>query len=179
MVVSDARVLEHPLQMADHLCGLQLGPTRRDERLVHVQSDREGALDAGKAGKTRRQETWLGATGPDHVLQGALGSCEGGHDPVSCHLGHPRSLRGQAKGRHGFVHDLRASLPCREPGFAPPGHTARRDPRLAGPLLPLENVVRSWQGRGREAALVWRPTAWSDHLTAMASRPGRRSGRDR
>jgi hypothetical protein len=45
VVVADAGVLHHPLQVADRGRGAQVRPTGRDERLVHVQGDGEGAVD--------------------------------------------------------------------------------------------------------------------------------------
>jgi hypothetical protein len=46
VVVAEAGVLQHPLQVADHRRRAQLRSGGRDERLVHVQGDRERAVDA-------------------------------------------------------------------------------------------------------------------------------------
>ena len=56
MVVADALVLEHVLQVADHRGGANIASAGRDQRLVHVQRVGEGALDAGKIDVAVRQE---------------------------------------------------------------------------------------------------------------------------
>ena len=45
MVVADARVLGHRLEVADQRRGVQVVPAGRSERLVHVQRDGAGAAD--------------------------------------------------------------------------------------------------------------------------------------
>src|SRR4029077_13702580 len=48
VVVTDARIVQHPLQVADHLCRPQLRTPCRDEWLVHVQCNSESAVDLTK-----------------------------------------------------------------------------------------------------------------------------------
>jgi hypothetical protein len=47
MVVAQVGMLQHPLQVAHDRGSAQVGAVGRDQRLVHVQSDRERAVDAG------------------------------------------------------------------------------------------------------------------------------------
>jgi hypothetical protein len=46
VVIAEVGVLQHPLQVADDRRRAQVGSASRDERLVHVQGDGEGAVDA-------------------------------------------------------------------------------------------------------------------------------------
>ena len=46
VIVADAGVLHHVLEIADHGGGSKLPAARRDQRLVHVQRDRERAASA-------------------------------------------------------------------------------------------------------------------------------------
>jgi hypothetical protein len=47
VVVAQPGVLLHPLQVADRGGGTQVRPAGRDERLMHVQGDRERRVDVG------------------------------------------------------------------------------------------------------------------------------------
>jgi hypothetical protein len=57
MVVADPPVVQHVLQVADHSCASQLRPAGWDQRLVHVQGDRERTHDplegVARGGKNR------------------------------------------------------------------------------------------------------------------------------
>jgi hypothetical protein len=77
VVVSDLRVLQHVLQVADDRGGPQVGAAGGDQRLVHVQRDRAGAADAPEihrrlAPEHRRPRTRL-EDGGDPVLDAADG----------------------------------------------------------------------------------------------------------
>ena len=48
VVVADAGVIHHVLQIADHFGGAKIGAARRDQRLVHVQGNGKRAIDASK-----------------------------------------------------------------------------------------------------------------------------------
>jgi hypothetical protein len=56
VVVTDPRIRQHPLQVADGRGGAQIGRAARYERLVHVQCDRERALDVPESDRIRRDE---------------------------------------------------------------------------------------------------------------------------
>jgi hypothetical protein len=64
VVVADARVVHHVLEIADDVGGLQAAAAGRNQRLVHVQRDGAGALDAAKVHAALRQK---------HRAPGALG----------------------------------------------------------------------------------------------------------
>ena len=59
VVVADARVVHHVLEVADDLGGAQVAAAGRDQRLVHVQGDGERALDAAEVNPALRQEDLL------------------------------------------------------------------------------------------------------------------------
>ena len=68
VVVADVGVLQHPLQVADDSRGAQVRSAGRDQRLVHVQSDREGAVDAGDTQRRLIREQSPGSAGGDRRL---------------------------------------------------------------------------------------------------------------
>ena len=68
VVVADVGVLQHPLQVADDGGGAQAWSPGGDERLVHVQGDREGAVDTGDTRRRLILEQWLVAAGGDRRL---------------------------------------------------------------------------------------------------------------
>ena len=45
VIVPDVRMLGHPLEIADDFGRAQIAPARGDQRLMHVQRDRERAVD--------------------------------------------------------------------------------------------------------------------------------------
>ena len=72
VVVADARVVQHRLQVADDRRGAQIRAARRDERLVHVQGDGEGTVHVTEPGGPRRQEDGIIPAGPDRILDALL-----------------------------------------------------------------------------------------------------------
>src|SRR5208337_1035529 len=68
VVVADALVLEHVLQVADHLGGAKIASTGGNQRLVHVQCVGEGALDAAKVDAAVCQEDRPACRGGDGAL---------------------------------------------------------------------------------------------------------------
>jgi len=69
VVVADVGVLQHPLQVADDRRAAQLGPAGWDQRLVHVQSDGERAVDLGQAHRGLAEERGPVAAGGDRRLK--------------------------------------------------------------------------------------------------------------
>ena len=63
VVVADARVVHHVLEVADDLGRGEIAAAGRDQRLVHVQGDGERALDAAEVNPALRQEDRLAAAG--------------------------------------------------------------------------------------------------------------------
>ena len=93
VVVAQVGVLQHPLQVADDGRRAQVRSAGRDQRLVHVQGDREGAVDAGDAQRRRIREQWPVSAGGDRRLDGLLRTAQVreavdvlgqlSHDPLS------------------------------------------------------------------------------------------------
>jgi hypothetical protein len=65
-------VLQHPLQVAHGGGGAQVRPAGRDERLVHVQGDRERAVDAGDIDRGATEEHRLLLPSGDRLLDPRL-----------------------------------------------------------------------------------------------------------
>ena len=72
VVVADARVVQHRLQVADDPRGAQIGSARRDQRLVHVQGDGEGTVRVTEPGGPWWQEDGIVSAGPDGLLDALL-----------------------------------------------------------------------------------------------------------
>jgi hypothetical protein len=68
VVVAKLGVLQHPLQVAHDSGGAQVRSPGGDQRLVHVQGDRERAVDTGDVHRRLTQEHRLVLTGPDRRL---------------------------------------------------------------------------------------------------------------
>jgi hypothetical protein len=68
VVVAELGVLQHPLQVADDGGVAQVGSAGGDERLVHVQSDRERAVDAGDIHRRLIPEQWPVSASGDRRL---------------------------------------------------------------------------------------------------------------
>ena len=68
VVVTDSRVVQHPLQIADHSCCPKLRAARWDEWLVHVQGNGEGTIDLTEPQRTPGKERPIGPAGPDGLL---------------------------------------------------------------------------------------------------------------
>jgi hypothetical protein len=68
VVVAEVGMLQHPLQVADRGRRAQVRSPRRDQRLVHVQRDRERAVDAGDVHRPRTDEYRLAPTSSDRRL---------------------------------------------------------------------------------------------------------------
>src|SRR5215467_2027628 len=60
MVVPDVGVLQHPLQIANQRRRTQITTPRGDERLMHMQSDSERAVDVAEARPIWSEERWIG-----------------------------------------------------------------------------------------------------------------------
>ncbi|HSI22169.1 MAG TPA: hypothetical protein VK959_04020 [Methylophilaceae bacterium] len=75
MIVADAWVLHHVLQIADDLGRLQIPASRRNERLVHVQSIGKRTFDVAEVdpalGQEDRPSLSLGDDALDVVLLAA------------------------------------------------------------------------------------------------------------
>ena len=78
VVVADARVLEHVLQVADECRRAQIGAAGRDQRLVHVQRHGAGASDVVEADAAVFQEDRCIARGGDRALDQRLGTAQVG-----------------------------------------------------------------------------------------------------
>ena len=78
VVVADAGVVHHPLQVADDRRRAQIRPACRDERLVHVQGDSEGTVHVAEPGGPRRQEDRISAPGPDRLVDALLRAADVG-----------------------------------------------------------------------------------------------------
>jgi hypothetical protein len=72
VVVAQVRMLQHPLQVADDGGGAQVGSPGGDEGLVHVQGDRECAVDAGDIDRGATEEQRLLLPGGDRRLDPRL-----------------------------------------------------------------------------------------------------------
>jgi hypothetical protein len=72
VVVAEVGVLQHPLQVADDGGGARVRSAGRDQRLVHVQRDREGAVDAGDAQRRLIREQSPVSAGDDRRLDQPL-----------------------------------------------------------------------------------------------------------
>jgi hypothetical protein len=96
-----------PLQIADDGGGAQVRSAGRDQRLMHVQRDLDGAVDARDAQRRLIREQWPGSAGGDRRLDclfrtaqlreaiNALGQLS--HDPFLSPAGlRRRSCRGKA-----------------------------------------------------------------------------------
>ena len=55
VIIADALVIHHILQVTDDFGGAQVVASGRNQRLVHVQGDRESALDVAEIDSTLRQ----------------------------------------------------------------------------------------------------------------------------
>ena len=66
VIVPNAWVVHHVLQVADNFGGAQVAAFGWDERLVHVESVGEGAADASEINPGLGQENALAAAGLNH-----------------------------------------------------------------------------------------------------------------
>jgi hypothetical protein len=72
VVVAQVGVLQHPLQVADDGGGARVRSAGRDERLVHVQGDRERAVDGGDVHRGATEEHRPRPPGDDRLLDPLL-----------------------------------------------------------------------------------------------------------
>jgi hypothetical protein len=72
VVVAEVGVLQHPLQVADDGRRGQVWSAGRDQRLVHVQGDRERAVDAGDVHRRVPEEHRPVPAGADRHLDRML-----------------------------------------------------------------------------------------------------------
>jgi len=68
VVVAEVGMLQHPLQVADDGRCARVRSAGWDERLVHVQRDRERAVDAADAHRRLIREQWPVSAGGDRRL---------------------------------------------------------------------------------------------------------------
>jgi len=72
VVVAEVGMLQHPLQVADDSRRGQVRSAGRDQRLVHVQGDRERAVDAGNVHRRVPEEHRPVPAGADRHLDQPL-----------------------------------------------------------------------------------------------------------